>query len=496
MNFRNLSRRLSFLIIISIASVALTSCAHATDETTPVPGLAIEHVGLVDIEEGVIRDDQTVVITDGVIIYTGPSSSEISPRVTESIDASGLYLIPGLWDMHAHMRAPGVPAFVTTDWMMPLLLANGVTGVRDMSSDCDGDAPGAVCLDQMKEWKRQVAEGDLLGPRFVALSSFQVNPPWDYEVTEEQARGLVRMYEQKGVDNIKIYHRLSRDAFGWMLDEAEKLGIDAGGHVPIRVSTAEASEAGMRSIEHARDLLFDCFPGAADFRRTAESQDAPIGLMRAMVDDHDAELCESIFASLVSNGTHYVPTHVTRKMEAFAGDAEFRRDPRSKYVPDVIMKSWISDADRVVARDPSPEGRKAYMDFYLKGLELTGAAHRAGVPILVGTDGGDSFVFPGTSIHDEMEELIRAGLSTADTLRAATLNGAAYLGRAEEFGTIDEGKRADLVLLAGNPLEDIANVRRIRGVVFRGELLDRDDLDTLLKRAEDTVARIGAGSPE
>ncbi len=131
------------------------------------------------------------------------------------------------------------------------------------------------------------------------------------------------------------------------------------------------------------------------------------------------------------------------------------------------------------------------MDFYLKGLQLTGAAHRAGVPILVGTDGGDSFIFPGSSVHDEMEELVKAGLSTADVLRAATVNGATYLGKTDRFGTISEGKAADLVLLAADPLEDIANMRKIQGVVFRGELLDRDELDSMLQKAEETAARIG-----
>jgi hypothetical protein len=141
----------------------------------------------------------------------------------------------------------------------------------------------------------------------------------------------------------------------------------------------------------------------------------------------------------------------------------------------------------MVASDSSPEGRRSYMEFYRKGLELTAAAHRAGVGVLLGTDSGDTFVFPGAGVHDELVELTRAGLTPADALRAATLNGAEYFGRTAEFGSVKSGRYADLVLLEANPLERIDHSRRIAAVVFNGRVFQRAALDSMLASVEVAV---------
>jgi imidazolonepropionase-like amidohydrolase len=143
----------------------------------------------------------------------------------------------------------------------------------------------------------------------------------------------------------------------------------------------------------------------------------------------------------------------------------------------------------MVASDSSAAGRRAFMDFYRKGLELTNAAYRAGVPVMLGTDAGDSFVFPGASVHDELEELVKAGLSAAEALKAATLTGVEYLGRTADLGTLESGKLADAVLLDQNPLQNIANVRRIHGVLLNGRYYDRARLDQMLAEVEATANR-------
>lgn len=478
------------LLFIVLLSASFAGCATGSRGPARVPAdLEIVHVNVVDVKQGRVLRDQSVLISGGKIEQVGSVSGRRGPAAAATIDGTGAYLIPGLWDMHAHLRANGMPGWISTEWLMPLLIAHGVTGVRDMNSDCDGPKQGPVCLAQMREWQAQIEEGKLSGPRLLALSSWQVNPPWSFEVTEEQARGLVRMFESQGLDLIKVYNRLSPQAFAWLMDEAEKLDLDVGGHVPLRVTATDASNAGFRSVEHARDFLFDCFPGSAEFRRTTESSDPPLDVMRAMVDEHDPARCGEVFRTFVRNETWYVPTHVTRRMEAFAGDPAFREDFRSRFIPPALLQDWNRDADRVVARAGSAEGQRIFMDFYRKGLEITGAAHRGGVKILAGTDGGDSFVFPGSSVHDELGELVAAGLSPAEALRAATWNGAVFLGLTELYGSVEGGKRADLVLLSGNPLEEIENVRNVRAVIFGGKYLDRDHLDELLKLAESTAAR-------
>lgn len=484
-------RRTRSLLLFAFLLALSTGCAAAANAPSAIPSgppadLAILDVNVVDVRSGRVLPRQTVLVSDGIIQQVAPSSGPANAART--VDGRGMYLIPGLWDMHAHLRANGLPAWLGTEWQMPLQVAHGVTGVRDMSSACENPSQGPVCLPEMRAWQAQIEAGELVGPRIVAMSSFMVDPPWDYPVKREEVAGLMQHLHESGLQHVKVYNRLSPDAFAMVMDEAARLGMDAWGHVPLRVNVADASRAGMRSVEHARDLLYDCFPGGPEFRRTTGEAGPSMALMRAMAAQHDAALCESIFRTFVENGTAYVPTHVTRRMEAFAGDSAFRNDPRSRYVPPPLMQQWLADADRSAARD-AEAGGGVYADFYRKGLEITGAAHRAGVRVMVGSDGGDSFSFPGSAVHDEMEELVAAGLSPADALRAATWNGAEFLGMTERHGSVEAGKRADLVLLAANPLDNIRNVRQIHAVILGGRYLDRARLDALLQQAETAAQR-------
>jgi hypothetical protein len=187
-----------------------------------------------------------------------------------------------------------------------------------------------------------------------------------------------------------------------------------------------------------------------------------------------------VFRTFVRNGTYITPTHLTRKMDAFADDSAFRNDTRMKYVSLRVQTAWLADASGMVASDSTAAGRKSFMDFYRKGLTLTNEAYRAGVQVMLGTDAGDSFVFQGAGVHDELGELVKAGLTPAEALRAATLTGAQFLGRTADFGTVEAGRYADLLLLDANPLEDIGNSRRIRTVVRAGTVLERAALDSML----------------
>jgi hypothetical protein len=445
--------------------------------------LAITDVHVVDVREGIALPHRTVVIEDGRIRSVDAGGAV--PAGAQVVDGAGRYLIPGLWDMHAHLQHPMAPTL-----LMPQFVAHGVTGVRDMASDCDGPEDGTTCIDRMREWRAAIEAGELVGPRLLALSSFPLNPPWDYAVTEAQARGMVAELAARGIDLLKVYYRLSPEAFAWFVDEGRAHGLDAGGHIPLRMTVAEASTAGLRSLEHARDFLFDCFPGSAEFRATARSQNPPTGVMRSMVDDHDPAVCDGTFRVMVENDTWYVPTHVTRRMDAFADDSTFRDDPRSKYIPAAIWAEWQADADRMVALDPSPDGRRIMRGFYQRGLEITGRAHAAGVGIVLGTDAGDTYVFPGSGAHDELGELVKAGLTPAEALAAGTIRAAEFLRMEADHGTVEPGKRADLVLLGADPLADIGNVRAIEGVILGGRHYDRPALDGMLLEVERGIAAL------
>lgn len=470
--------------VLSAAALAAAAPALPAQESGT---LALTGVAVIDTEAGAVLENRTVLIEDGRIASV--TRGDAAPPGVPVIDGRGLFLAPGLIDTHVHVRHPAAPEI-----LLPQFIANGVTGVRDMASGCEGEPEeGDVCLAELREWRERIETGDMVGPRLLALSSPPLNPPWDAEIPEEQARAVVRRYAERGAEVIKTYFRLSPEVFAWIAEEAGRQGLDVGGHIPLRMTAAEASEAGLRSLEHARDFLFDCFAGSAEFRRTAMSQNPPVDVMRAMVDDHDEALCAAEFETLVRNDTWYVPTHVTRRMDAYADDPEFRDDPRRKYIPSFAWEEWQEDADRMVALDPSPEGRRIMRGFYEEGLEITGRAHRAGVGIALGTDAGDTYVFPGSGAHDELGELVKAGLTPAEALAAATVRAAEFLRVEDEYGTVEAGKRADLLLLGANPLEDIANTRAIEMVIFDGRPYDRAALDAMLADIEAAVAALADG---
>lgn len=461
-------------------ALVVAALFEAMASSAQEPPLAILSVDVVDVVGGVLVEGQTVVLRHGKIAGIGADTS--LPANARSIDGRGKFLIPGLWDMHVHIRHPAAP-----DILFPQFIAHGVTGVRDMSSDCREPGPDDTCAEQLREWARAIDEGTLPGPRIVALSSWPLNPPWDAEMTEAEARTLVRSIASRNVDFIKIYYRLSPEAIGWILDEAQKVDLAVGGHIPIRMTSIEVSDAGLTTLEHARDFLFDCFPGTNEFRRDTMSQNPPMETMRSMVDDHDVAACNQVFRAFVRNGTWYVPTHVTRRMDAYADDPDFRDDPRSKYLPARAWEAWQRDADGMIALDPTPEGRRTMRGFYEKGLQITGRAFRAGVNIVLGTDAGDTYVFPGSGAHDELSELVKAGLSPAEALAAATIRSAELLGLESDYGSLELGKQADMVLLNANPLEDIAHTRQIEAVILGGKMRNRGELDVLLRQVEARV---------
>jgi hypothetical protein len=468
--------------------------------TTQVPApqdpadLALTHVNVVDVQNGRLVPDQTVLIRGGRIARVAAASDLREPSATRVVDGRGKYVIPGLFDMHAHLTLSGRANEVE----FPLFIAHGVTGVRVMGADCRLPAPGNTgCLESHRDWQRQIEAGTLLGPRLLALGSWPVNgasgitdamPAYFKANSAEDGQQLARYFKQRGVDFIKIYGGIPRAGFLGLAEEARKLNLPFAGHEPSGLSALELSNAGMRSLEHSRIFLLNCFSGA-DSLRQGLLRLPGTALRRRLVDGYDPAICADVFRTFARNRTYITPTHLTRRMDAFAHDSAYRADPRMRFIPPVQRFRWLADASQMVFQDSSAAGRRSFMDAYRKGLELTGTAHRAGVPIMLGTDAGDSFVFPGASVHDELEELIRAGLSPPEALRAATLNGAEFLGRTADLGAVEASRFADLVLLEANPLNNIRNTRAIWAVVFRGQLLDRATLDGMLAGVEASAKR-------
>jgi imidazolonepropionase-like amidohydrolase len=486
-----MSRRARRIVLWSVSPLVLALALFALGVLWPLPSATpvrtdhpVAFIGatLVDVEQGISVPGRTVLIDRGRIAAVGREGAVDLPQRTVRIDARGLYVMPGLWDMHAHVYA------ISPLLDLPLYVAYGVTNVRDMQSCPKAGDPFIACPAEKRRWSREAQEGRRVGPRIVATTSFMANGPGMRErlrgvphffgtATPEEARAFVQHQAAQGADAIKVYDRLPREAYFALVAEARRLGLDVVGHRPLAVSAVEAAAAGQKSIEHARVFLHEAYPGSVALRAAAEGGHWREE-RRRMVDEHDPDIAQAIFGALVEHDTWYVPTHLTRWVDAYADDPAVRQDSLLRYLHPLMKWQWLEDVDATVAGDPSPEARQAHRDFYHKGLELTGAAHRAGVKILAGTD----YIVPGADLHRELVQLVAAGLSPAEALKTATLNPALYFGMESEYGAIGPGKVADLLLLEADPLVDVRNTQRIRAVVFNGNLYDRDALDGLRAR--------------
>jgi imidazolonepropionase-like amidohydrolase len=475
------------VLVVLAATVAGALLVFAVAVLWPLEALApvrtdapfaISGVTVVDVATGTLVQGQTVVVAADTIRSVGPTAPPPGMRIVEG---RGRYLMPALWDMHAHVFA------VSPLLDLPLYIAYGVTNVRDMQGCPAPGDPFVACAEEKRRWTAEALAGKRIGPRVVASTSWMANgegmvkrlknvPAFFDTATPEDARRFVRHFAGR-VDAIKVYDRIQRDSYFALVDEARKVGLPVVGHRPYAVSAVEAA-AHQKSIEHARFLLHESFAGSAELRarpRAAWREDRA-----RMLREHDPTLAAEIFAAMKKHGTWYVPTHLTRWSDAYADDARVRQDPLLRYLHPLMKRQWLEDIDELLAEDPSPAARETYRQFYAKGLELTGAAHRAGVRVLAGTD----YIVSGPDLHRELQQLAAAGLSPADVLRAATLSPSEYFGLQDRSGTVESGKVADLLLLDANPLDDVRNTQRIAAVVFNGNLYERADLDRISRHVE------------
>jgi amidohydrolase family protein len=472
----------------------LFHCACAQAEPS---ALAIRHVTLVDVRDGSLHPDHTVLVTGNRITAAGPSPGVTVPEGAEIVEATGGYLIPGLWDMHVHSVANVAvdrsQAVAARDWHFPLFLAYGVTGVRDMN-----DSTGNTTLELAHDIKRRLADGTLPGPpRFLSAGpSIDGDPPLGSNSfvvrTAAEARAAVAQLAANGADLIKVYENLSREAYFAILKEARRRGIPVDGHIPFRMTPEEVVRAGQRTVEHPDALAAACSTLAEAERNRFASVLAGYDQLtanekflalfrhtRVLYDSQNPATCASAVKVFRRKGVAVTVDLVAYHHVVHADEVMSDAD-RMRLVPAEIRRNW----ENMLAS-------KATRDFQailgpIVPLELANVriANNAGVMLLAGTDVGVPFQVPGISLHVELERLVEAGLTPLAALRAATLNPATILGMSDSLGTIERGKLADLVLLDANPLETIRNTQKIRAVIADGRLYTREDLDRLKNKGD------------
>jgi len=437
----------------------------------------INNVTVVDVRTGALAADQTVVVEKNRIASVGPSKTAKYPRNASMVNARGYFLIPGLWDMHVHL--------VFGDWFpdaadisLPLFIANGVTGVRDMGSE----------LQEVQNLRNEIEAGRMRGPRIYTAGPMLDGPKPRFPssiaiATPEDGRHAVDDLKDRGADFIKLQSLIPREAVFAIAEEAKKQGIPFEGHVPDSVRAREMSERGMKSFEHLIGIFEASSPDEDEFLKGGKSD----GKFLATFDPKRAA---SLAALLAKNQTWQCPTLVWERGGNLLDEADFAKDSRAKYVPASWKdKTWKRFTEEITGGYGS-DTLEVRTRFVEKELEVVGQLHKAGVPFLAGTDTPPGvYIFPGFSLHEELQRFVAAGFTPLEALQTATLNPAHFFGIEDNLGTIEKGKLADLVLLGANPLQDIANTQKIAALIVDGHFYSGKDLDKILAGVETAVRR-------
>lgn len=464
------------LVVAMLLFAVINGLALPTPPLIPAqpqsPLLIIHDVAIVYPDSGGrVSVAQSVEVEHDRIVYVGPARERTAAVAARRIDGHGKYLIPGLWDAHVHTLR------LAPQLQFPLLIANGVTSIRDMGDTCSwsGDVS---CASPGLEWSREIRRGAMVGPRMPQVISFHLE---DVPRDGAQLRALLVGLRTRGGPFVKLQldPTVPSEVVAGVLRVADSLGLRIGGHLPFSLDFV-ASPVALVSVEHDWTLLPQCSRSRAAFD---DRTDSKAGLLAGF----DESRCDSVLASMRTRGTAYVPTHVasTGQDVAFAtGPPASANTNRYVVAPQRLAWSVVRQAGKVDER----EGR-ILRDYHAAAQRLTKRAHDAGVIVLAGTDAIDPEVVHGFSLHDELQYLVRAGLSPAQALAAATTAPARFIGGDSGIGPIAAGQRADLVLLEANPLLDISNTTRIAGVLADGRWYGTVERAALLRYVETQAHR-------
>lgn len=401
----------------------------------------------------------TVIVNGGRITTIGRAGSVPVPHDAIVVDGTGKFLIPGLWDMHVH-----VGSYQDGVKVLPRLVGYGITGVRDMASPPD----------DILRLRRETDDSTILGPQIVAAGPILQGPlpfklpPLVRTVTEADAAQSVAELKTRGVDFIKVGDTLTRDAYFAVAAETKRLGLPFAGHLPVSVSASEATASGQRSMEHFgsagfRGVLIACSTDETELstyvrdaltaaRAGGPSPDEKVyraEFTSRLVDTYDTRKAMMLFGLFARNDTWQVPT--------FAA----------------LRTVWNGQRSKLSALDAAAGDR-----VWTKMLAMFADMRNAGVKTLAGSDLPVANGVP--PLHDELVALVGAGTTSVDALQAATRSPAEFLGRLATEGTVEVGKKANLVLLDANPIADISNTRQVAAVILSGRLIRGPDLQKIL----------------
>ena len=474
--------------ILFLASVFLMACQPT--EVVFEEALCIENISIIDPEKGLIKN-QTVIIKAGKIHKVVSSDELHLAPDNEIIDGTDKFMIPGLWDAHVHF------AYIEelAPKMFDLFIAYGITSVRDTGGE----------IGFVKKWKERALSNPTAAPRVMIAGPLIDGIPNVYDGSDvwhpalsvglesvDEVINLVNELDSLGVDMLKAYEMLTPDQFVVITKLGKEKGLKVSGHVPLSMDVISASNVGLNSIEHLKNLELSCASNADELleerkRLLASGKNDRGGVLRSRIhraqqqiaiENYDEYKAQEILDVMAQNQTWQIPTLAinTGSTKRFFATAEWKES--YKYLPDSIEQQWWKNVEAMMGREVSEFSHR----FAKWKLDMVDKIHQAGIDIMAGTDCPILYLTPGLSLHQELALLVEAGLSPLDVIKTATLNPARYFNLENELGSIKENMWADLVILDANPLENINNTKCIYAVLKQGKYFDRNELDEILER--------------
>lgn len=431
----------------------------------------ISNVNIIDVITGEILTNRSVAIDSDTISAIYHKYFELSDH-TNIIDGTDHYLIPGLWDMHVHYN-------MTHEDFDQLLIANGVTGVREMWG----------VMSAVNDIRIKAKSGKIIAPDIYSAGNIIDGHPayWPGSIgvsTPEEVRKVVNDQIDEGVDFIKVYSFLSEECFLAIADAANQAQIPFAGHVPDGMSLYQTIDAGMYCSEHMDGILMACSSVGDSLIKLPYKE-----WKHLLVETFSEEKFDSLCSVLATSKMWLCPTLAVNRSIGYLNDTNFIKDSRLDYMSD-FYRTWWNPKNDFRFQNANKEKYKMVRDRFQLNQSLIGRMSERGVKFIAGTDFPNPYCFPGFSLHDELSLLVDGGMSELEALRAATINGAIFMSKEDEFGTVEVGKLASLVLLNDNPLENIENTQSIEAVILRGEIFDRVELDNMLQQVKDDAAKI------
>ncbi len=463
----------TFILLLSVIFLLACEKVDLSDDS-----ILIKNAQIIDIETGEITPGKSIIIENKKITRIFESGSVAYKAATE-YDARNGYVIPGLWDLHIHLRG-GEELIEQNERLLPLYLAYGVTTVRDAGGDL---------TPQILQWRAKAEQGELTAP-YIYTSGPKLdglNSTWEGSLelssTEDVSTALDSL-EALGVDYVKIYDsRLSRDLYMEILRQTEERSMIVTGHMPMTVMLEEAIDAGLDGIDH----LYYVLKGASSKEALVTDQVRKgelgfWGAVRELAETYDPDKARQLYQRMAEDEVAVVPTLYIDEVLSFLHNVDHSGDEMLAYIPEGIQETYARRVNAAMRRDDAAKQFEAEMHQLFRDMIVP--MHEAGVMILAGSDNGayNSYVYAGESLHQELRILTESGLTPLQALQTSIRNGSMFFGVEDQIGRVAEGFEGDLVVLSRNPLEKIENTRSIQFVVSNGQGLTKAEIELMLNQ--------------